>query len=84
MFENGSKWPTRDRPDMIRSFEESIPPAIAYLVRLVDGQLVYERILLGKNNQHQLGGGRDEKNPAVVPEVAVSVEAEASEPAEEE
>lgn len=67
---NGKKWPSRDRPDMIRSLKESLPSPTICLVSLVDGKLVYERVPIGSNGNHASnidfsGGDEVEKNQEV-------------------
>ncbi len=71
---NGKKWPSRDRPDMIRSLKESIPSPTVCLVSLQDGKLVYERVSIGSNGHNasniDFSGGDEVEKDQEVPLVA--------------
>lgn len=76
--DNGKKWPTRDKPDMFRSIEESLPSPTVCQISLVDGKLVYERVPIGSNGKavhHRLGDDKkDEETSASCPADAVPAE----------
>lgn len=72
--DNGRKWPSRDGLDMIRSIEESIPRPTVCLVKVVDGQLMYERVGIGSNgNISPKTGGEEVEKASVREPVLVAV-----------